>query len=404
MKKQLLSSALLLSLLLPSTQASLITFAEESTSESTQVSTETNESSQIDWNSISKQIQTNLDAKTITTKYTQIEPQTFELGSEDIIATLHGYAYYEVSDIDDDLEIIFGDQTDSGGVIIYDFSIENKSNAPIFPVVSLNTKVTGDTDYVLPISDVLDDPTFNTKFVAQNQTLPAGESIRGLFPQAIKPSTMEKLNAEGFAMLEIPAVYSSEDFSGDTLLVRGNEVRIPFSIDGAQAVKEAEAFYADKYTSENWGKKTLIKEKQTNESIESDDLKITLVGYQLTQLEPNVDYASGFADFKDGIYLLTVDLNFENNSDEDMTLSSLSGILTMADMISYFNEGLLEVSKGSDAIVSKEGGTGQYYQTYLMDGATYQKFAEDEWIIEIKPQTTDFDRLGDKETFFFTIQ
>ena len=232
--------------------------------------------------------------------------------------------------------------------------------------------------------------------------LEAGQEIRGFYPLAITPNTMEKIEAEGIGLMETPAVYTSEDFETETLLARGTNIRIPFTTKGEEIAAAAADFYPDVYTLENWGNKTLVDEVELSETIESQGLTITVDSYQITELEPNEDYKDRFADFEDGAYLLTVAVTYDNQTKKDLQLDMVSGNLSLADMISYFSEGLLEPRLETRELPAGE--TASRYHTFLMDGKTYDKFAEDDWVLELKPQDTDFDRLGAKDAFFFELK
>lgn len=357
-----------------------------------------------DWEAFQAKLQEILEAEKVEVLYKNLKPINLTEDVEGIDIIINGYYYYEISNFDVDWEYVFGDQTEKGGVIVYDITLKNTGDQDLYPVPTFNTTVTGNEDYITHNNSLVkESQSLNWLFHTDNEgVLEAGKEIRGFYPLAITPNTMEKIEAEGIGLMETPAVYTSEDFETETLLARGTNIRIPFTTKGEEIAAAAADFYPDVYTLENWGNKTLVDEVELGETIESQGLTITVDSYQLTELEPNEDYKDRFADFEDGAYLLTVAVTYDNQTKKDLQLDMVSGNLSLADMISYFSEGLLEPRLETRELPAGE--TASRYHTFLMDGKTYDKFAEDEWVLELKPQDTDFDRLGEKDVFFFELK
>lgn len=357
-----------------------------------------------DWEAFQAKLQEILEAEKVDVLYKNLKPINLTEDVEGIDIIINGYYYYEISNFDVDWEYVFGDQTEKGGVIVYDITLKNTGDQDLYPVPTFNTTVTGNEDYITHNNSLVkESQSLNWLFHTDNEgVLEAGKEIRGFYPLAITPNTMEKIEAEGIGLMETPAVYTSEDFETETLLARGTNIRIPFTTKGEEIAAAAADFYPDVYTLENWGNKTLVDEVELGETIESQGLTITVDSYQITELEPNEDYKDRFADFEDGAYLLTVAVTYDNQTKKDLQLDMVSGNLSLADMISYFSEGLLEPRLETRELPAGE--TASRYHTFLMDGKTYDKFAEDEWVLELKPQDTDFDRLGEKDVFFFELK
>ncbi len=357
-----------------------------------------------DWEAYQAKLQEILEAEKVEVLYKNLKPINLTEDVEGIDIIINGYYYYEISNFDVDWEYVFGDQTEKGGVIVYDITLRNTSDQDLYPVPTFNTTVTGNEDFITNNNSLVkESQSINWLFHNDNEgVLEAGQEIRGFYPLAITPNTMEKIEAEGIGLMETPAVYTSEDFETETLLARGTNIRIPFTTKGEEIAAAAADFYPDVYTLENWGNKTLVDEVELGETIESQGLTITVDSYQLTELEPNEDYKDRFADFEDGAYLLTVAVTYDNQTKKDLQLDMVSGTLALADMIRYFSEGLLEPRLENREL--PVGETASRYHTFLMDGKTYEKFAEDEWVLELKPQDTDFDRLGEKDAFFFELK
>lgn len=357
-----------------------------------------------DWEAFQAKLQEILEAEKVDVLYKNLKPINLTEDVEGIDIIINGYYYYEISNFDVDWEYVFGDQTEKGGVIVYDITLKNTGDQDLYPVPTFNTTVTGNEDYITHNNSLVkESQSLNWLFHTDNEgVLEAGKEIRGFYPLAITPNTMEKIEAEGIGLMETPTVYTSEDFETETLLARGTNIRIPFTTKGEEIAAAAADFYPDVYTLENWGNKTLVDEVELSETIESQGLSITIDSYQLTELEPNEDYKDRFADFEDGAYLLTVAVTYDNQTKKDLQLDMVSGTLALADMIRYFSEGLLEPRLENRELPAGE--TASRYHTFLMDGKTYEKFAEDEWVLELKPQDTDFDRLGEKDAFFFELK
>ena len=357
-----------------------------------------------DWEAFQAKLQEILEAEKVEVLYKNLKPINLTEDVEGIDIIINGYYYYEISNFDVDWEYVFGDQTEKGGVIVYDITLRNTSDQDLYPVPTFNTTVTGNEDFITNNNSLVkESQSINWLFHNDNEgVLEAGQEIRGFYPLAITPNTMEKIEAEGIGLMETPAVYTSEDFETETLLARGTNIRIPFTTKGEEIAAAAADFYPDVYTLENWGNKTLVDEVELGETIESQGLSITIDSYQITELEPNEDYKDRFADFEDGAYLLTVAVTYDNQTKKDLQLDMVSGNLSLADMISYFSEGLLEPRLETRELPAGE--TASRYHTFLMDGKTYDKFAEDDWVLELKPQDTDFDRLGEKDAFFFELK
>ena len=357
-----------------------------------------------DWEAYQAKLQEILEAEKVDVLYKNLKPINLTEDVEGIDIIINGYYYYEISNFDVDWEYVFGDQTEKGGVIVYDITLKNTGDQDLYPVPTFNTTVTGNEDYITHNNSLVkESQSLNWLFHTDNEgVLEAGKEIRGFYPLAITPNTMEKIEAEGIGLMETPTVYTSEDFESETLLARGTNIRIPFTTKGEEIAAAAADFYPDVYTLENWGNKTLVDEVELSETIESQGLTITVDSYQITELEPNEDYKDRFADFEDGAYLLTVAVTYDNQTKKDLQLDMVSGTLALADMIRYFSEGLLEPRLENRELPAGE--TASRYHTFLMDGKTYEKFAEDEWVLELKPQDTDFDRLGEKDAFFFELK
>src|SRR5699024_111584 len=112
--------------------------------------------------------------------------------------------------------------------------------------------------------------------------------------------------------VEIEVKAAAENYDPDTyeykpLIGSHTKFDISMSADGEDKLVERGQFYEDRVTQDNWGDKTMIKEKEDiNETVELGDSTITLLGYQFTEFEPNDVEAPRFDSFENGIVLLTI--------------------------------------------------------------------------------------------------
>src|SRR5699024_6806607 len=121
------------------------------------------------------------------------------------------------------------------------------------------------------------------------------------------------------------------------------------------------------------GEKEMIKEKSDiGESEELGDYTVELDGYQFTEFTPNKDEAPRFEDFDNGIVLLTVKFNLENNGDENIGLFITSSKLEVNDGAQWLlNEGML-LDYGNDDII-EPGESGEFLQVFTLEKEQYDK-------------------------------
>jgi len=121
------------------------------------------------------------------------------------------------------------------------------------------------------------------------------------------------------------------------------------------------------------GEKEMIKEKSDiGDSEELGDYTVELDGYQVTEFTPNKDEAPRFEDFDNGIVLLTVKFNLENNGDENIGLFITSSKLEVNDGAQWLlNEGML-LDYGNDDII-EPGESGEFLQVFTLEKEQYDK-------------------------------
>src|SRR5699024_12772934 len=120
----------------------------------------------------------------------------------------------------------------------------------------------------------------------------------------------------------------AESYDYKPLIGKETKDNVQLGEDGAENVEESGQFYEERATDENMGDKTMIKEKEDiGETVSLSDSKVTLEGYQFTEFEPNKEEAPRFEDFDEGIVLLTLKMEIENNESDPVGLTSLSSTL-----------------------------------------------------------------------------
>ena len=130
----------------------------------------------------------------------------------------------------------------------------------------------------------------------------------------------------------------------------------------------------------------MLKEKSSiNNSQELGAVHVTLDGYQFTQFTPNSVEAPRFANFKNGIVLLTVKFKLDNKDTQDVSLSPISSTLRVNDGTQYtINEGML-LNYDYNASV-KTGTSGELLQVFILDQEQYEKIWKDKsFEIELGP-------------------
>ena len=129
----------------------------------------------------------------------------------------------------------------------------------------------------------------------------------------------------------------------------------------------------------------MLKEKSSiNNSQELGAVNVTLDGYQFTQFTPNSVEAPRFANFKNGIVLLTVKFKLDNKDTQDVSLSPISSTLRVNDGTQYtINEGML-LNYDYNASV-KTGTSGELLQVFILIKSSMRRFGRKSFEIELGP-------------------
>lgn len=337
--------------------------------------------------------------------YENNEPYVHD--EEDVVISLDGYQLLELNDFHTSFAIPFNDQTD-GAIVLAHYTVENNRDELIHYTPDFSMSYVGSTRMRSHNRELIpDDVQLIQKLGPSNDyELPAGESMNGF---AVYPLSLDELDdVLELETVEIEVKAAAENYDPDTyeykpLIGSHTKFDISMSADGEDKLVERGQFYEDRVTQDNWGDKTMIKEKEDiNETVELGDSTITLLGYQFTEFEPNDVEAPRFDSFENGIVLLTIKMEIENNESEDVDLGLTRSKLEVNNGAQYLlNENML-LNYGLDDYI-EPGESGEWLQIYVMDQEQYEKIWQDkDFELEVGPLVSpDVDDLskGKSDTF-----
>lgn len=335
--------------------------------------------------------------------YETDETQAHEM--EGVTTTLDGYTFMELNDFNENYSIPFNDQTD-GGVVIAKYTVKNDTDDDVSYMPTLDLSYVGASKVFSNNKDLLpEDEQLNTMLAPSNDYMvEAGEEVTGYVTYSFGEDILADVLDEGTADIEVPQPQTDKDDFSSRF---GKEGMFTLSLNAESADKasetESQGFYEDRVTFENMGDKEMIEsEENIGDSEEIGDFTVTLEGYQFTDFEPNADEAPRFEGNENGLVLLTVKFNVDNDSDSEIGINSVTSKLTMNDGSQYtLNEGMLLAYKNDDIIES--GDSGEILQIYTLDKEQYDKIWKDKsFEVEIGPmkdaEAKDISK-GKKATF-----
>lgn len=336
--------------------------------------------------------------------YEDNEQQVHE-STEDVVLSLNGYTLVELDDFHTNYAIPFDDET-SGGVLLAEYTVENKSDEdiywmPDFYVFYPETEKFHNNNRDLTPED---DQLTNQLAPSTEYLLEAGETVTGLYAYSFAPDILEKVLDLETVTVNINQPHSDE---GDVNSNFGEEGKFTLALSdsGAEKAEDDQAFYEDRATYENMGDKEMLKEKDNiGESEDLRDVKVTLDGYQFTEFTPNNEEAPRFESFENGIVLLTVKFLLDNQGDEEISLNGTSSKLTVNNGSQYLLlERMLLHYKNDDVI--EPGEEGEQLQVFALDKEQYEKIWKDkDFEIEIGPfKNTDVEDISKGGTVEYTL-
>jgi len=251
------------------------------------------------------------------------------------------------------------------------------------------TKSFSDTNTLIP-DDV---QIFKKLSPSSEYELADSDEETGYMAYAFSPDQLDEILEEEEIEIAVNAAaedYDSETYDYKPLIGKETTFNVPLSDDGAESVEESGNFYEDRATDENIGEKTMMKEKEDiGETVSLGDSNVTVEGYQFTEFEPNKEEAPRFEDFDEGIVLLTLKMDIENNESDPVGLTSLSSTLDVNNgKERLLDQGLLLNYKNDDVI--EPGDSGEWLQVYIMDKEEYEKMWQDkEFELKVGPLKSD---------------
>jgi len=333
--------------------------------------------------------------------YENDEPQTHEM--EGVSVSLDGYTLVELKDFNAMFDIPFNDQTD-GAVVIAKYTVENDTDDDAYYMPALYGTFTGAMKSYNNYKDLLpeDEQLPEMLSPSDDYLIKSGESATGYYTYPLGEDHLKDLLDAGILEVEVPAPHSEK---GDVNSNFGKEGKFNLSIndDGSEKSESDKSFYQDKATADNMGEKEMLDEKDgIDKSEKLGDIDVTLDGYQFTEFTPNKEEAPRFESFENGIVLLTVKFNIENENSAEIGNNSITSKLTVNNGSQYMlNEGMLLGYRNDDVIDS--GDSGELLQVYILDKEQYDKIWKDKsFELEIGPmkdaEAKDISK-GKKATF-----
>ncbi|MGE7875132.1 DUF5068 domain-containing protein [Bacillus paramycoides] len=306
--------------------------------------------------------------------------------AEDISVSLNSYTLVELNGFHTDFNIPFNNQTD-GGVILANYSVKNNSTKDIYYMPALDMSFTGTQKVYSNYKDLIPkEDQLPSKLAPTNDYLvKAGETISGYIAYPFGKDDLTKISSLSTVSVKVPAAQANKGKFDAPIGSPGN-FSLSLNKQGTEKVAADKTFYQDKATANNMGDKKMLKEKSSiNNSQELGAVNVTLDGYQFTQFTPNSVEAPRFANFKNGIVLLTVKFKLDNKDAQDVALSPISSTLRVNDGTQYtLSEGML-LNYDYNASV-KTGTSGELLQVYTLDQEQYEKIWKDKTFeIELGP-------------------
>ncbi|ODJ61460.1 DUF5068 domain-containing protein [Brochothrix thermosphacta] len=281
------------------------------------------------FNSLRSEVKDTMSAEKVKTIFTDTEAKAIK--REDTIVSINGFELDEVTDFHSDFEIPFKGNTDKGGVVLAEFTVENKGKEPVYFTPSINLTFTGATNSYSSTKSLLSDESkdFSSMVTSKKFKINAGEKVTGNAAYAIDLAGLEKIEKEGLITAEVPAAFSKEDsFKREDMIGEDELVNLAMNEKGSDKNTSEAKLYKDKVTLENWGEKTLLQENTAlNKKEKIGKTEVTLEGYQFTEFKPNEDKASRFSSFENGVVLLTAKFKLDNQGEYDISLTSSSSTL-----------------------------------------------------------------------------
>ena len=361
----------------------------------------------VDFTEAKSAMKEEMDAETINVLYASSAPIDTPIDST-LTLTLDGYEMLEVLDFHQDVSIPFDDHADRGGVLLAKFTIKNSGTASAFYPLPPGYTFTGATQaYSSNTHNLLPEEMadFGKILRDANTEVKPGEEVSGYMATAFAPDALDAVMGLGVLTMEVESGYTEADaFDFDKKIGDEQNVDLPLSSDGADAIVASGAFLQDSLSTDNMGTKTMDMEKTgIGETQEIGGVKITLDAYQFVIFEPNEVEAPRFENFENGIVVLTAKFLMDNQDTVAVDLSSLLTTLNMNnDGMWTTSEGMLTDYDSNSAI--QPGTQGENLQVFVLDKEQYDKIWKDkEFSIEMDLRDTDMKDIGKGKEVTFVL-
>lgn len=307
--------------------------------------------------------------------YENNEPQEHDM--EGVNVSVDAYTLIELEDFHTNFSIPFNDQTD-GGVIITKYTVENTTDDNVYYMPSFYMEFTGAQKAFNNYRDLLpEDEQLPTKLSpSTDYLLEAGETVTGYYTYPLGEDILADALDAATVSIEVPTP-QEEAGEFDKPIGKAGIFSLALNEDGDDKVSSSGDFYQDKVTFEDLGDKEMIKEKSgIGESEELGDYTVELDGYQFTEFTPNKDEEPRYENFENGVVLLTVKFNLDNNGDENIGLSfTTANLLVNNGSQMLLSEGMLLNYNNNDVV--EPGESGELLQVFTLEKEQYDKIWKD---------------------------
>ncbi|MCB5951350.1 DUF5068 domain-containing protein [Enterococcus sp. BWT-B8] len=344
---------------------------EESTTESSSIKKNSSSTSKL--SERAEMMEEYLGADTAELLYSQTKPVTVEI--EDLTLSIDEYDLVEFTDFDSDFEIPFGGQTVRGAVMLATISITNNSDKTLYYPTVPDLTFTGATKAYTNNRTVVEDSddNYGAMSVKSKGEVGAGETVTATLNYIFDENALDTISDLGIVTMNVPRGFTkAESFSAEDSVGTNQKIQLTVTADGEDTASANASFLQDKASTDDMGTKTLDKEKKAIGKTESvDGIDATLSEYQFTFFEPNEMEAARFSNFENGVVLLTVKFDVDNQGEKPISMSSTSAVLTVNNGSQrILSEGML-LSYTTQTI--EPGKQKELLQVFAMDQEQYEK-------------------------------
>lgn len=316
--------------------------------------------------------------------YENNEPQIHTM--DGVTVSLDSYTLLELNDFHTDFSIPFNDQT-NGGVILAKYTVTNELDKDVYYMPAFYLSFTGAEKQYNNYQNLLprEEQLINKLSPSTDYLLKAGESVTGYYTYPFGQDHWQTVLDVSTASVEVPAAQAVKGEFGNPIGKAG-QFTLSLSEAGAEKVEANAAFYQDRVTIEDMGEKKMLKEESgIGKSETLGDVTVTLDGYQFTEFIPNEVEAPRFDNFKNGIVLLTLKFNLDNQGTEPIGLFQMNSKLTVNDGMQYMLSSSMLLNYGSRDLIDA-GKSGELLQIFALDKEQYDKIWKDKsFEIEVGP-------------------